>query len=151
MASFSFLCVACIASMQHLQIRSNRCRLRETTPTSLEAPGGDRNSLTRFLLSLSKLVPQSRSTMGKREASRKLSLQGLQEAHVGRLFQGNSGSLPCYRLAPDLALEQLEIGAWVRKPLLSNLLLRGRPPSLESHPPPQNSLTEISLSLTSLS
>ena len=120
--------------MQHCQNRSDRLSHKETTPPQACVPREETATYP-----VPPMPPQacrhSRSN-GKREASRKLSLQGLQEAHSGRRFQGNSGSLPWYRLAPDLALEQLDRRSLDEKAPLEHIALEGETTKLREVPPP---------------
>ena len=120
--------------MQHCQSRSDRIRIKETTPVpSLQAPAPPTLSPGRGEDHASLHHPRSK---GRRAAFRKLSPSDLQEAHLGRRFQGNSGSLPCYRLAPDLALEQLDRRSLDAKAPLEHIALEGETTKLREVPPP---------------
>ena len=120
--------------MQHCQNRIDRLRYRETAPVhSLQAPAPPTLSPGRGEDQAS--VHQPRSN-GQREASRKLSLQGLQEAHSGRPFQSDSGSLPHHRSAPDRALEQNFRRSLGAKAPLEQLALEGETTKLTKVPPP---------------
>ena len=110
--------------MQHCQIRSDRHKIRETSPVrSLRAP--DLPNLSPGKVEASSSFHQSRSK-GK----------SLQEASLGRYFQGNSGSLPFHRSAPDLALEQLDRRSLDAKALPEHFALEGETTKLRKVPSP---------------
>ena len=110
-----------------------------------------RPQFTRSLLSQHKLVSNHGPQWEKEKLPGSFLFRAFRRHTQAGFFRAILGACLVIGLLQILPWNnQIEV-AWVRTPLLSNWLLRGRPPSLESHPPPQNSLTEISLSLTSLS
>ena len=112
--------------MQHCQNRSDRYRhkFRETSPVrSLRAP--DVPTSIPGNVEASSSFHQSRSNG-----------QSLQEASVGRRFQGTSGSLPFHRSAPELAREQLHSKSLGEKAPLEHIALEGETTKLTEVPPP---------------
>ena len=81
---------------------------------------------------------QTRSTW-VREASRKLSQKGLQEASIGRQAQDIFASLPSHRSAPKPVLEQSRSRSLAEKAPLEHFALEGETSKLTKRHPPQKS------------
>ena len=132
--------------MQHCQSRSHK--IRKTSPVqSLRAPTLPINIPGRGEAQASLHHPWSNWV---REASRKLSHRSLQEASLGRLSQDITASLPFYRFAPELVLEQKKRKSLAEKAPLEHLALEGETSKLRKRHPPQQQLDSDKLELVIL-
>ena len=128
----------------HRMHRSNRTRLRETTPRQAWRPPPWRQPYPPAVMPL-QAWPQSRSN-GQRRAFRKPPLGSLQEASLDRHLQDMDESFPDYRSAPSLVLRQGFSQSFAAKAPLEHFALEGEPSKLtERHPPQKAPLEHFAL------